>query len=66
MFPLEFVNLFNTIHFESFDNKEDDSVTEVNNTSNNKHSEWVTCPHWINFGNKKLNSAWRVQVSSDL
>jgi len=39
MFPLEFVNLFNTIHFESFDNKEDDSVTEVNNTSNNKYSE---------------------------
>ena len=34
IFSLEFDNLFSTIDFESFESKENDLVTEVNNTSN--------------------------------
>ena len=33
MFSLEFDNLFNTIDFESFEGKENDSVTKVNNNT---------------------------------
>ena len=34
MFSLEYDNLFSTIDFESFETKENDLVTKVNNTSN--------------------------------
>lgn len=33
MFSLEFDNLFSTIDFESFESKENDSVTKVNNNT---------------------------------
>ena len=34
MFSLEFDNLFSTIDFESFQSKENETLTEINNTSN--------------------------------
>ena len=34
MFSLEFDDLFSSIDFETFESKENDSVIEVNNTSN--------------------------------
>ena len=34
MFSLEFDNLFSTIDFESFESKENETLTEINNTSN--------------------------------
>ena len=34
MFSLEFDNLFSTIDFKSFESKENETLTEINNTSN--------------------------------
>ena len=34
MFSLEFDNLFSTVDFESFEGKENETLTEINNTSN--------------------------------
>ena len=56
MFSLEFDNLFSTIDFESFESKENDSVTKVNNNTSTV-SERATCVHRDNFGNKQLTSA---------
>ena len=39
MFSLEFDNLFNTIDFESFESKENDSGTRVNNNTSTA-SQW--------------------------
>ena len=44
MFSLEFDNLFSTIDFESFESKENETLTKINNTSKyDKHSERATC-----------------------
>ena len=34
MFSLEFDNLFSTTDFKSFESKENETLTEINNTSN--------------------------------
>ena len=59
MFSLEFDNLFSTIDFESFESKENETLTEINNTSNTTSiaSERATCLDRNNFGNKQLTSA---------
>ena len=41
MFSLEFDNLFSTIDFESFESKENKTLTEINNTSNT-HAQRVS------------------------
>ena len=41
MFSLEFDNLFSTIDFESFESKENKTLTEINNTSN-PHAQRVS------------------------
>ena len=38
MFSLEFDNLFSTIDFESFESKENETLTEINNTNNTTYT----------------------------
>ena len=55
MFSLEFDNLFSTIDFKSIESKENETLTEINNTSSTTStvSERATC---LDRNNKEFHA----------